>query len=172
MRIKLRLYLRDLDLLVLKQYKGFNFGSAIREALYEFVTFGECSRIQVPPSATEPIILKPDQVDISFTKEKYSDVVEWLMGIKPGMRNIAIKSVFRSAIRNPAVWAFACNSNTIIPEDVEKKLVQIAEVAKNEEPIAHTSVPDLPPVSILNEEIEHETKKQDGDLWSMSFDNL
>lgn len=116
MRIKLRLYPRDLDLLTLKQTCGFNLGAVTRQAVYEYVKHGECSRIYIPVYANQEVVLKNDQIDITFAEGKYDSVIEWLSNIRPGMRNSAVKAIVRSAIANPILTAYMNNSNLIISD--------------------------------------------------------
>lgn len=119
MRIKLRLYTRDLDLLSAKQIMDNEFGAAVRKALLEYAEHGECSRIYIP-SADKPIILRNEQVDISLTRAKYQPVVDWLISLRPGVRNAAVKVVLRSAIANPALSAFRIDG-AVIEDPVIRK---------------------------------------------------
>ena len=112
MRIKLRLYTRDLDLLSAKQIMDNEFGAAVRKALLEYAERGECSRIYIP-STDKPIVLKNEQVDISLNRSKYQPVVDWLLSFRPGVRNAAVKVVLRSAIANPALFAFRIDGAVI-----------------------------------------------------------
>ncbi len=127
MRQKIRLYAKDLDLLTLKQLPGFRIGTAVRKALYEYVEYGKCERLHINYGSRIPIEIKRDAFDISFDGEKYQNVSKWLESIRPGMRSAAVKTVFRSAIENPVLFAFACDS-TIIIKDAE-----LAAAAKRDE---------------------------------------
>lgn len=102
------------------------FGPAVRKALLEFVENGECSRFRIP-EPDKPIVLKNDQVDISLTKSRYQPVVDWLQSLRPGVRNAAVKAVIRSAIANPAVFAYRTDSNIIIDASVS----QVSAIGKN-----------------------------------------
>jgi hypothetical protein len=109
-----------------------DFGAAVRNALLDFVEHGECSRIHVPPSST-PIIIRNEQIDISLTKAKYQPVVDWLLSLRPGVRNAAVKVVLRSAIANPVMCAFGTD-NFIVeepPAEAKKPSVVHAPTAAN-----------------------------------------
>lgn len=114
MRIRLRLYSGDLDLIALKYNRNFNLSSAIKRALLEYVTLKECSRIQVPPDTLEPITLSVEQLDISLNDERYADVITWLRSIHKGMRSYAVKSILRSAIANPCLDLFYIDKGLLL----------------------------------------------------------
>lgn len=119
MRIKLRLYLRDLDLIILKQHKHFNLNTSIRQALCDYVRNGSCDRVFVPDIGDQQFVLKNEQTDITFNNEQHQDVIEWILSIRPGMRSSAIKTVIRSAIANPVISPFMSNSDLVMLENTE-----------------------------------------------------
>lgn len=114
MRIKLRLYARDLDLIALKYNHCFHFNKALRTALVEFVRNQKCTRISVPVVVLPEIILQEECVNISLDEKQHADVIAWLNGIRNGMRSYAIKAVFRSAIENPILDLFNAESVLVI----------------------------------------------------------
>ena len=119
MRIKLRLYSRDLDLIALKHVPNFRLGKAIRAALVEYVETGMVNRIFVELPATFPTLPLNDQIDISFTGEEQEKVAEWIKNLKPGLRSFAVKTVIRAAIGNPILAMYAMDE-TISLQPVEK----------------------------------------------------
>lgn len=141
MRIKLRLYPRDLDLLTLKQTHTFNFSSVIKQSLYEYVVDGECERIYVPHIPNQEIVLKNDQVDITFSEDMYHEVIEWLLSIRPGMRNSAVKAVIRSAIANPVLSAYMINSNLVVKDKDAKAYIEDKNKGKNTAKVEHEPAP-------------------------------
>lgn len=186
MRIKLRLYPRDLDLLTLKQNPSFNLGAAIRQALYEYVQYGECSRIHVVYDPTQSISLDHDQVNISLTKEKYQDVVAWLSGIRPGLRNCAVKAIIRSAIANPVLFAFAENSNLIMNDEKMAAAVRSEKPAKKNQTTEKVPSPaetkdtsspfaQMPATQTLKTPSPSfsatSAEDSDDDVWSMDIEN-
>lgn len=182
MRIKLRLYPRDLDLLVLKQMSDFGLGDVIRQALYEYVEFGECKRIHVNFDPETPVTLCHDQINVSLTKDKYQKVAEWLTSIRPGLRNCAIKAIIRSAIATPALFIFAENSNLIMNDARMAKAVQNGPNTKKTEqtaapntPFGSPTSPFAPPIptspwSNINKQANTGVT-DDGDIWSMDIEN-
>lgn len=174
MRVKLRLYIRDLDLLALKHNPGFNLGSAIRQALWEYVEYGECSRIRVPHAPPNAVVLKNDQIDISFNKDKYQKVVEWILSIRPRMRNSAIKAVVRSAIANPDIGPFLTGSAIIIPEKTEKAMA--AAMPPTESGSENTSTTVSKPQTASNPSKNETPNANSGDgtidCWEFDFDNF
>lgn len=101
MRIKLRLYTRDLDLIALKYIPGFRLGAMIRTALIEYVETGAVGRILLPTANLDIPLPQYDQINVSITGPSQQKVIDWLMNMKPGFRSIAVKTIVRSAIGNP-----------------------------------------------------------------------
>ena len=130
MRLKLRLYARDLDLIALKHIEGFKFTNALRAALVSYVETGECERIYPPPRNTEEKIdlRAAEQINISLNEEKHAAVIEWLLSLRPGMRSTAIKTVFRSAIACPELSYFRSDSSIILER--EESGAATAHIAK------------------------------------------
>lgn len=187
MRIKLRLYPRDLDLLTLKQNPSFNLGAAIRQALYEYVQYGECSRIRVVYDPTQSISLDHDQVNVSLTKDKYQDVVAWLSSIRPGLRNCAVKAIIRSAIANPVLFAFTENSNLIMNDEKmaaavrsERPVKKDQVIEKNPSPTEakeasspFAQMPATPTIKTPSPSFSTTSAEDsdDDDVWSMDIEN-
>ena len=176
MRIKLRLYLRDLDLLALKQHPAIRIQRLIRQALMDYVTNGECARIRVPPGAPTQIVAKNDSINITLNREKHEPVIQWLLGLRPGMRNSAIKTVFRSAIANPDLSAFALNSDLIVPEHARQALNGVPE-QKSEpaapqpsaEPTFSRSPFDAPAQPIPQSQQQSQFDDEEFDLFELDF---
>lgn len=137
MRIKLRLYPRDLDLLTLKQTHTFNFSAVIKRALSEYVEDGECTRIYVPHVPNQEIVLKNDSVDITFSEDMYHEVIAWLLSIRPGMRNTAVKTVVRSAIANPVLSAYKIDSNLVVKDKDAKAYIEDKNKGKTAAKVEH-----------------------------------
>ena len=136
MRIKLRLYSRDLDLIALKYTPEFRLGNAIRTALTEYVRDGAVSRIHVEMSEDLPELPSLDQIDISLANETYADVIAWLTGLKPGFRSVAVKTIIRSAIGNPILEMYAADAQ-----------VRACSPPKSDTNVSHS------PVQKLDEEV-------------------
>ena len=111
MRIKLRLYARDLDLIALKYTPNFRLGNAIRTALLDYVKTGKVNQIYVEAPAVLPELPQCDQIDICITGEAQEDVVSWIMSLKPVFRSVAVKSVIRAAMGNPILAMYAVDSS-------------------------------------------------------------
>lgn len=124
MRIKLRLGADDLDLIALKYNRNFKFSYAVKRALLEYVTSGECTRIQVPYDSLTPVGLVPVQIDITLNETEFSDVISWIKGIRKGLRNTAVKIIIRSAISNPNMGLLMIKNDHLIaaPARVEAQV--------------------------------------------------
>ena len=104
MRIKLRLYQRDLDLLTIKHNPLISLSDIVIKSLYTFVETGECARISIPrfeSTATLHISEKAEECNITINEEKYPKIIEYLYSLRDGMRNNAIKVIVRASITNP-----------------------------------------------------------------------
>lgn len=120
MRIKLRLYPRDLDLITLRQNKSFNFTKALRNALVEYVKNGYCERIFLP-NIQASVVLRNEVVDCQINEDEYPDLVTWINSMAPGMRSAAIKTVFRSAIATPQLYAFNSHFVLQVSRELQEK---------------------------------------------------
>ena len=163
MKIKLRLYPRDLDLIALKHNPNFSFNKVVRMALHQYVTTGHCQKVEVPICERQQYTLQGEECNITFNDEVFSEVVNWVNSIRPGMKSAAIKVVIRAAIANPDLELFGLDSDLIIPE---KKGVNL-EKFKEKPRADNKSVVNAPetPKSPIKENIELEI---DDDDW---FDN-
>lgn len=119
MRIKLRLYTRDMDLIALKHIPGVKLGSIIRVALLEYVDSGKVTPICVPIPSALPQLPQSDQIDVSFTGNDQKRVVEWINRLKPGYRSFAVKAVVRAAISNPILEMYALDSELLVKQETE-----------------------------------------------------
>lgn len=101
-KVRLRLYARDIDLIAAKQNSSIQFGDLFRNALSEYVSYGYCSKVNIPKSQ-KSIRYEKTQTDITiFDKE----VIEWLSRIPSGFRCTVVKIILRSAINNPDLSLF------------------------------------------------------------------
>lgn len=188
MRIRVRLYPdRDVDLLTLKQHPGFNLANLMRKALTDYVRYGECERVRVPTDTPFRVSIQHDQIDISLAEGKYHEVIQWLVAIRPGLRNGIVKTITRSAIANPPLSACYSTSDVIIAERPKNNTTDTpAFVAKKlgadtDNSTAATAPGSMPaargqntsvsvPVPNIRNDIKNSADNDDtDDLWDLDF---
>lgn len=153
MRIKLRLYTRDLDLIALKYIPDFRLGAAIRTALTEYVETGAVSRISVPAAQPKLPLPQFDQIDISIAKPSQQKVVDWLLSLKQGYRSVAIKTVVRAAIASPILYMYNINNDSmLLPTDAKNAAhYAVASTSPNDPGIAKSET-QSPPELVENDD--------------------
>lgn len=179
MRIKLRLYSRDLDLIALKHVPNFRLGKAIRTALVEYVETGMVNRIFVELPTTFPTLPVNDQIDISFTGEEQERVAEWIKNLKPGLRSFAVKTVIRAAIGNPILAMYAMDE-TIALQPAEKSDSNVSQNSVQSKivstPNTETPVDNRGKDGLANEKseepIETDPSDSDEELDLFEFDDF
>lgn len=158
MRIRLRLYARDLDLIALKHNPNFDFKNTLKTALQQYVTTGYCCKVTVPPPDNNysNIVLQSEICDITINENVYSEVVEWINNLRTGMRGVAIKAVLRAAIENPDLQLFMENSNLIVPQKEDNNKFKKETKQKNKIDEIKT-----PPKDDINKPVEVEINIDD-----------
>ena len=116
-RIKLRINPLDLDLLSLAQNPAFDFPSALKRALLEYVKTGKCLSIALPESQC-PVTLKTEVFDITLNGE-YAVIGDWIKTLHNGFRSAAVKTIFRRSLETPVLYAF--NSEFGIKKEQENE---------------------------------------------------
>ena len=105
MRIKLRLYAKDLDLIAFSEV--YDIGDCIRTALYEYVTHGHCLTRFSYPKYDKTIVYSGEKtINVTLNDNKYNEVIKWLKSIHIGLCSSAVKIVLRSAIETPNMTYF------------------------------------------------------------------
>ena len=150
MRVKLRLYTRDLDLIALKYIRGFRMGEVARNALAEYVRTGTVCRCRVPVTEIVRELPAMSQVDISLPPERYQDVIDWLLQLRPYSRCAAVKTIIRAAIENPPLWAFGQEVTVLSPQKDGSSSTHVRE-PKMHDP-ALQQLPAIASTAILQEQ--------------------
>lgn len=101
-KVRLRLYAKDIDLIAIKQNPAIQFGDLFRTALSEFVAFGYCNKVNIP-RLTKSVVYEKIQTDITIFDE---NVIKWLSNVPSGLRCTVVKIILRNAINNPDLTLF------------------------------------------------------------------
>ena len=96
MELTVRLYKKhDLDLLELKARENFSIGKQIKNTLRAYIK-GENYIIPVPEQAKPDVFLKDERLHIYLNGKEDRDIINFILKIKPGFRNSAIKLILRN----------------------------------------------------------------------------
>jgi len=106
MRVRIKLTtLSDKDLLTLNCIPEFNFRGWVRDTLGTYARTGEILKITLPASSPDEPVLKNIMFSINFDKTRDAVVVELLTAAQKRLRSSVIKSILRSSLSRPCLYA-------------------------------------------------------------------
>jgi len=102
MRLTIRF---DKDLLTLGSIPGFNVRGWIRDTIGIYASTGEIRKTPLPAAPPDRPVLKDKMFSITFDEVKDAAVVELLRAVQDKQRSSAIKSILRSSLSRPCLYA-------------------------------------------------------------------
>ncbi len=108
MILKLRVYRRhDIDLMALLANTSFDFASAVKECLKEYVR-GTSAVIKLPneKNFSKAVNYSVVQIHIKLSESFDSDIIEFVNSLPKGTRNCFIKALLRNSLEAPYIDAF------------------------------------------------------------------
>ena len=144
MRVRMKLTtLCDKDLLTLNNISGFDFRGWIRDVLGTYASTGDICKTLLPAAPPDKPVLKNIMFSINFDETRDAAVVELLNAVQNRLRSGVIKSILRSSLDRPCLYAYF-NS---YPAPFPVTRPEISEPA--ERPVEHTaslpvSLPTIP----------------------------
>lgn len=103
MRLKIRLYPKDIDLIAIRGNPNIKIESIIQTVLSEYVASGINTKIHIPPCDSQVVYIGCPQLGITIHDES---VIAWIKSLPAGERCNIVKTVIRTAIENLPVHLF------------------------------------------------------------------
>ena len=103
MRLKIRLYPKDIDLIAIRGNPNVKIESIIQTVLSEYVANGICTKIHIPQCDSPVVFIGCPQLGITIHDES---VIAWIKSLPAGERCNIVKTVIRTAIDNLPVHLY------------------------------------------------------------------
>jgi len=107
MRVRIKLTtLCDSDLLILNSISEFGFRGWLRSTLQTYASTGDIKKVPLPTAPPDKPKLKNQMFSITFDMKKDYAVMEMLNAVQNRMRSGLIKSILRSSLARPCLYAY------------------------------------------------------------------